>query len=202
MINKKKFSPKILIIEIALIVALIAIDLLSKVIVFSFLESQPQQRFVVWEGIWTFILSKNYGASFGIFEGKQTFLLVLTITFTILMIAVLFYKQDTPKTCRIGLIMLIGGGIGNIVDRLAFGYVRDFIDYTFLKTFFGIDFAIGNIADVFLCIGVLLILVYVVFEFDEKDFMSKKKLQQIELKEMTENNKITNESDCDTTENS
>ena len=71
--------------------------------------------------------------------------------------------------------MILGGAIGNLYDRIFLGYVRDFIDYTFLDTFFGIDFAIGNIADIYLCVGVLVMIVYVIFVFKEDDFTFIKK---------------------------
>ena len=57
-----------------------------------------------------------------------------------------------------------------MIDRLAFGYVRDFIDYTFLETFFGIDFAIGNIADIFVMIAMGMLIVYMIFGYKEGDF--------------------------------
>lgn len=200
--TQEKYNYKRLIIEIALIFALIFADLISKTLVFSFLETQPNEKYVVLEGIWTFILSKNYGASFGAFDGNTIFLLIITITMTALLTAILFYFKKTPRLFRLGLVMIIGGGIGNLYDRMLFGYVRDFIDYTFLKTFFGIDFAIGNIADVYVCVGVLLLLVYIIFEYEEKDFYTAKTLKKLialEEKKKLEEEKtvnVVNKTDC------
>ena len=101
-------------------------------------------------------------------------------------IALLVIRPNTPKNLRIGAIMIAAGALGNLVDRLAFGYVRDFIDYVFLDTFFGIDFAIGNVADLFLLMGVIMLIVYIIFEFKDEDFYSKKKLAMIQAQEVKE----------------
>lgn len=173
--NSKKNNKIKLLLEVLLIVGLIAVDLLSKQFVFAFLKTQPNQHFEVLKGIFDFVLVKNTGASFGIFDGQQTLLIVITSIAMALILFMLYWKRETPITFRIGLILIFAGGLGNLVDRIALDYVRDFIDYTFLYTFFGINFAIGNVADIFCCVGVLMLIVYVIFEFDEKDFLTKKK---------------------------
>ncbi|MEG1609076.1 MAG: signal peptidase II, partial [Clostridia bacterium] len=146
------------------------IDLLSKQFVFAFLKTQNGGHYEVLKGIFDFVMVKNTGASFGIFDGKQTALIVITSIAMVLLLFLLYWKKDTPTTFRIGLILIFAGGLGNLVDRIALDYVRDFIDYTFLYTFFKIDFAIGNVADIFCCVGVLMLIIYIIFEFDEKDF--------------------------------
>lgn len=179
--NKKLIKQ--FVIEILFVATLIAIDLISKQVVFDLFEQTGKKYIVVLEKIFAFQEAKNYGASFSILSGQTTLLLVITIVATILMGTILVIRPNTGKSFRYAVLLLIGGGIGNVVDRISLGYVRDFIDYTFLKTFFNIDFAIGNIADLFCLVGVLIFIVYIVFEFDEKQFMSKKKLLELELKE-------------------
>lgn len=168
--NRKKQLIKKFLFEILFVGVLLVIDLLSKSLIFKFLDEQSGTRFTVWEGIFTLIQAKNYGASFGIFGGKTTFLIVLTVLVTAGVVAFLILRPDTKKSFRIAALSIVAGALGNVVDRIAFGYVRDFIDYTFLKTFFNIDFAIGNIADLFLMFGCILLLVYIVFEYREGDF--------------------------------
>lgn len=125
------------------------------------------------DGVLGLQYAENYGASFGIFEGNKWFLLILTILTTLIMIGFLVFISQKPKLLRYGLLTVVGGAIGNIVDRLAFGYVRDFIDYEFLDTWFGINFAIGNIADIFCLVGVLMIVVYIFFDYNEGDLQSR-----------------------------
>lgn len=168
--NRKTQLIKKFLFEILFVGVLLVIDLLSKSLIFKFLDEQSGTRFTVWEGIFTLIQAKNYGASFGIFGGKTAFLIVLTVLVTAGVVAFLILRPDTKKSFRIAALSIVAGALGNVVDRIAFGYVRDFIDYTFLKTFFNIDFAIGNIADLFLMFGCILLLVYIVFEYREGDF--------------------------------
>lgn len=158
--------------EVAFFAVLLAIDLISKAQVFAFLEGRPSHSFVVEEGIFTFYRVENYGMSFGLLSGQKGLLLAISSIISLGMLALLIFTPSAPKNFRVPMWMIIAGAVGNIVDRAAFGYVRDFIDYTFLKTFFNIDFAIGNIADLFVLLGVILLLVYIVFEFDESHFAS------------------------------
>ena len=64
---------------------------------------------------------------------------------------------------HVALAMVLAGGLGNLVDRIAFGYVRDFIEYTIVYTLFKRDFAICNLADVYLTIGVILVVIYLIY---------------------------------------
>lgn len=173
-------TKKKLTLEILLIIGLLAIDLLSKQLVFAFMKDQPVNNFVVLKGVFEFTLVYNDGASFGIFSGQQTLLIVITAFAMIAILIFLYMRPNTPKLFRLGMLLIFAGGLGNLVDRIAFKYVRDFIKYTFLETILNAPFAIGNIADIFCCVGVVAIVVYLLFEFDEKDFMSKKKLAQLE----------------------
>ena len=96
------------------------------------------------------VLIQNQGAAFNIFEGYRIFL----ITFALFaIIGILFYTIRQIKilsTFSIFLISLLSAGIfNNMVERLFFGYVRDFIKLNF------IDFPIFNISDIFINIGVL-----------------------------------------------
>ena len=114
-------------------------------------------------------MTRNYGASFGVFSGQTTLLSAITGIGIALVLVVLIVRPKAPKILRYSLIMIFAGGLGNLVDRIAFGYVRDFIDYTFLETFFGIDFAIGNIADIFVMIAMGMLIVYMIFGYKEGD---------------------------------
>lgn len=165
--------------EVLFFISLLAIDLLTKYLVDDvLLHSKPYESYVVLEGIFTFICHFNTGASFSILSGQITFLTVMPIVVTIAMIVLLIVRPNLPTNLRVGLIMISAGAIGNVIDRIALGHVRDFIDYTFLKTWFGIDFAVGNVADLFLCGGVIILIVYIIFQFEEKDFYSKKRLEK------------------------
>lgn len=109
--------------------------------------------------IWTNVLHlhyiSNYGAAWGIFSGKQAFLIILT---SIIIIAMFIYMFKLPKNqfgywAKISFILIISGAIGNLIDRVTLGYVRDFIYFAL------IDFPIFNVADMLVVIGVALMMI-------------------------------------------
>lgn len=160
---------RVYVFEILFAVAAIAVDLFSKAAAFDILEDVPGGSVAVAEGIFSLTMTRNYGASFGVFSGKTTLLSAITGIGIALVLVVLIVRPKAPKILRYSLIMIFAGGLGNLVDRIAFGYVRDFIDYTFLETFFDIDFAIGNIADIFVMIAMGMLIVYMIFGYKEGD---------------------------------
>ncbi|MEN9782165.1 MAG: signal peptidase [Pseudomonadota bacterium] len=103
---------------------------------------------------------KNYGVSFGMFNKTPTALLILINIILVSYIIYLIIKQDN-KTKHItifktGLATILGGAIGNILDRIVNGYVRDFLDFHY-KTHHWPAF---NIADIAVCCGVLMIIIF------------------------------------------
>lgn len=178
-IKKNRFThPVVKIVkEFLLFAILLVIDLVSKHLIFDFLEKQPNRTYVVLDKIFTLKYATNYGGSFSVLSDQTTLLTVITSLICVGIGVFLFIKKDIPKTLRVSLLIILGGAVGNAVDRMVFGYVRDFIDYTFLYTFFKIDFAIGNIADIFLMVGLFLLIVYIFFEYKENDIFGKKAVE-------------------------
>ena len=175
MINTNKKTNIILLItlEIAFCLFLVALDLASKAAIMPFLLDNGR-HFVLWEGIIELQYAENYGASFGVFEGQTVLLLVITsLTLAGLVGMLIYLDNNSSKMLRYGLLTIIGGAIGNIYDRVTLEYVRDFIEYTFFETWFGVRFAIGNIADIFCLVGVLMVIVYVFFIYKEGELKSR-----------------------------
>ncbi len=116
--------------------------------------------------------SENTGAGFGIFKDNTTALIVVT---TIVMVGVLVYlimAQKQNEWLRISLIFVLGGGIGNLVDRIALGYVRDFFEFTFM------DFAIFNVADIFVTVGAFMLVVVLIVMLVQEGKANKKKFEE------------------------
>lgn len=100
----------------------------------------------------------NSGAAFGMLSGKKWALIVMTIFFVALFLIYDIWQKPNSKIYMIGFSFIVGGAIGNLIDRIRFGYVRDFINFTFWESF-----PTFNIADSFLCVGVALVCIYFIF---------------------------------------
>jgi len=100
---------------------------------------------------------KNYGAAFGIMKYQRMFFIVITI---LIVLGMIYYikKYNNTKIMNYSLVMIIGGAIGNFIDRLRVGYVIDFIDVNFWGFY---DFPVFNIADSFIVIGTILLVILV-----------------------------------------
>ena len=103
---------------------------------------------------------RNRGAAWGILEGQMWFFYVITV---IVIIAIIYYMKKAAKEgifFRISLALMLGGAIGNFIDRIFRQEVVDFI-HTYP---FGYNFPIFNIADSSLVIGVALLMIYMLLE--------------------------------------
>jgi len=95
---------------------------------------------------------KNYGAAFNIFSGSRVFLSIISIIFSILLIYLILRKNKFNAIDLYSYSFILGGTIGNGIDRILRGYVIDFIN---LNT---INFPVFNIADISINIGFIFLL--------------------------------------------
>lgn len=108
---------------------------------------------------------ENDGMAFGLLGGKQTILIVFT---TLLMAFLCYYlTKVTAKSQRIAIIMIIAGGLGNLVDRIFAGYVVDYIEPLF------VNFAVFNFADILVNVGCAIFLISFLF-FEGKNKKTEK----------------------------
>lgn len=100
---------------------------------------------------------ENPGAAFGMMQNSRwIFLLVSTVAIIAIIIYLIKFATKN-KLALLSLAFILGGGIGNMIDRVALGYVVDFIDFRL------INFAVFNVADSFVCVGAALLIIYVLF---------------------------------------
>ena len=133
--------------------ALIAADRGSKMLVDGADLGMPQQLIGSFVQI---IRGENRGGLFGIVQGSAPLLAALSVG--VILTLVIFHERErlpqvTPVTVGVGL--LIGGAIGNLIDRLVFGYVLDFIDVGVGS----LRFWTFNIADAGISFGILILLI-------------------------------------------
>ncbi|MBD7936794.1 MULTISPECIES: signal peptidase II [Cytobacillus] len=115
---------------------------------------------------------RNTGAAWGILEGQMWFFYLITV---IVIIGIIYYMQTHAKgkwLLQLSLALILGGAIGNFIDRLWRKEVVDFI-HTFP---FGYNFPIFNVADSSLCIGVVLLLIQMIRE--EREVKKEKANEQ------------------------
>jgi signal peptidase II len=103
----------------------------------------------------------NYGASFGLFQDAR---LVLTVVAIVVTLAILVYVRYVPQeqvVMRVLLGLMVGGAVGNLIDRVMRGYVTDFIVMRIPGVYAWPNF---NIADMAIVVGTILLAVYIIWE--------------------------------------
>ena len=109
---------------------------------------------------------KNYGAALGMLSNNAWIFKTISTVAILAMLAYLFLGHAETKLSGIGLSMMISGGIGNMIDRIAIGYVVDMI-YLDMFDFLGIN-TIFNTADTFVCIGAGILVLALTLELIEE----------------------------------
>ncbi|MDQ0339248.1 signal peptidase II [Caldalkalibacillus uzonensis] len=117
------------------------------------------QSIPIIEGVFYLTSHRNAGAAFGILQNQRLFFIIIT---TIVVNGVIYYivkVKDQKKLLSLSLALILGGALGNFIDRLFMGEVVDFLDVKIVIGSFFYDYPIFNIADSALVIGVGLMLV-------------------------------------------
>ncbi len=109
---------------------------------------------------------ENTGSAWGMMEGARIFFLVLTVVVLAFIFYVIYKMPDAKKyiPLKVMLILLGAGAIGNFIDRLFLGYVRDFIYFKL------INFPVFNVADCYVTISMVLFAILILFVYKENDY--------------------------------
>jgi len=129
----------------------VIIDRITKFLVtsnFSLGESFP-----LWPGVFHFTYVINTGAAFSVFTDGVAWLRWLSLLVSLGLIAFAWFGPKLSKIEQLGYGLILAGALGNGIDRFAFGYVIDFLDFTL------INFPVFNIADVCINIGIIFLLI-------------------------------------------
>lgn len=143
-------------ISLALIAVLTVIDRLTKYASVSTVKADGPKEFLF--GLFNFTYVENTGAAFSLFSGKTEILSVITVIFLAVILFLLMKKSFSSKFLNACLILVFAGGLGNLIDRIAYGYVIDFIEPLFM------DFAVFNFADCCITVGAFMIIGYEIYE--------------------------------------
>lgn len=152
MTSDKKISLKMRLLSFAAVKLLLVTDQYIKYIVDLKLKDSP--AVVVIKNVLQLNYLENDGAMLGMMGGKTTLMTVLAVVCVIVMIAVVFTGIIRDRVDYWCVLLMISGGLGNIVDRIFRGYVIDYIEVLF------IDFYIFNFADCLITVAAFVLIFY------------------------------------------
>jgi signal peptidase II len=136
----------------SLAVFLIAADQLTKMWI-----DRAKPFIEVIPGFFNITYVRNPGAAFGILQGRQYLLVVVSIIASLVLIVMLFREDEKKKALLLSLSLILGGTLGNLIDRLRFGYVIDFLDF-YITLGTERHFPSFNVADSAITCGVTLLI--------------------------------------------
>jgi signal peptidase II len=141
------------------VLGIVALDQSVKALVVA--QVELQDRIPLVPGLLTLTHIRNFGAAYNLMTGFALFLILVP---GLIMLGGLLYlafrAERLPPMVRLSVTMIIGGGLGNLTDRIRLGYVVDFLDIRIIPVF--------NVADMFITAGCLLLVLYLLF-FDRKN---------------------------------
>ena len=176
-----------MLIWLMIIAGIIFLDQLSKWL--TVINLGLHETFPLIEGVFHFTYVRNTGAAFSMFDKPEERWIFMSIsTVAIIALAIyLWYNRKGSKLLCVALSFIIGGGIGNMVDRCILKYVIDMLDFRL------INFAIFNVADSFVCVGVGLFALAVILEEIENSKKEKVEKLALEVEENAENSIESND---------
>ena len=153
---------KLYLTSILCVIAGIILDQYTKFLAVIHLQDAP---IVLIDGVFELRYLENRGAAFGMMQNQQTFFLVMGV---ILLIAVSILYVRLPQTnrffpLRVCFVLLTSGAIGNMIDRASVNYVVDFLYFKL------IDFPIFNVADIYVTVSAILIMLLILFYYKEEE---------------------------------
>ena len=150
---------------IGIIVAIVALDQWSKWMIktsYNLYQSEP-----IIEGFFYFTYVTNDGMAFGLsFPGGKTILLIVTLILTGVIMWMLWKEKNSHNLIRYGLTLILAGAIGNMIDRILYGKVVDFLDIM-IGSF---NWYIFNVADSAVTSGMILFILHTIIVGEKKSF--------------------------------
>lgn len=159
--NFKKYKHKY--IASLMAVFFVALDYITKILALEYIPKDKTVSVIPY--LFDFKFLKNDGAAFGMLDDSRWVFMIATVVFLILGIIYFLYLKPDQKFMCYTLMLIISGGIGNMIDRVTTGEVIDFITFNF------ISFPSFNIADCCVVIGCILWIADICFEtvFQKKE---------------------------------
>lgn len=163
----KNSLKKILAIALPIFIGLVAFDIVTKYVTNIYLIEG--EGVVLIPGLFNAVNVHNYGAAWGSMSGMRWALVAITIAFIAIFSYIYYKERNSGALFHVASGFIFAGCIGNLFDRLVFGYVRDMIQFAFWT-----DFPVFNIADICICVGVVLIIIHYIIYWVKTSKKKKK----------------------------
>lgn len=150
-----KKRVKLLILTFFLTIGLVAIDQITKYLATQFLLPVGNAPFIPYVVELQYVL--NDGAAFSLFSGNRFLLIGVTSVALLVLAGYLIIKKPENKFEYCAWVLVLAGGIGNLIDRVINGVVVDFFSFLF------VDFAVFNVADIYVTCGVALLIITITY---------------------------------------
>ena len=145
---------------IILTIIFLVIDIISKLVISNLMNVNAS--IMVIKNFFYITYVRNTGAAWSIFSGKTLGLIIVSLLIIVFLLYYISKNKPKYKIEKISYAMILGGAFGNLIDRIIYGYVIDFLDFNI----FGYNYPIFNLADSFIFVGVLLL---IIFTWRDKD---------------------------------
>ena len=154
---------KMLLIDGVVMLVLLGLDQLTKYLAIINLKNHP--AVVLWDGVLELNYLENRGSAFGMLQNQKFFILFIGVVFLAVILFFLCKLPEEKKFCTVHILRsaIVAGGVGNMIDRLRFDYVVDFISFVL------IHFPIFNVADCYIVVATIVLFLLFLFVFEEKD---------------------------------
>lgn len=157
-----KSNPKILITSLLVIL----VDQGSKILVKKYMALEQSQQVI--GNFLRFTYIENPGIAFGLKVSSKGFFTFVSILASVAIVVYLFRSKEDKFLTRFPLALILGGAIGNLIDRILYGRVVDFVDVDF-PDFLMERWPVFNVADVAVTIGMIILLSMILFEKGKKE---------------------------------
>lgn len=151
-----------LLFSLLVVVGLVGVDQLTKYYAVLFLKEQPSV--VLWDNVFELKYIPNDGIAFSLFEGYYWLIIPIT-ALAMVFVFILLWRSSLSRhwMFKTSCILILAGGVGNLIDRVVFGYVVDFLYFRL------IDFPVFNVADCFVVIGAAVLIIFVLFVYKDDE---------------------------------
>lgn len=139
---------------IILTMVFLIIDVISKLVVSNLMN--VNDSILIIKDFFHITYVRNTGAAWSIFSGETLGLIIVSLIIISFIIYYILKNKPKSRMEKIGYAMILGGALGNLLDRIIYGYVIDFFDFYIC----GYSYPIFNLADSFIFVGVVLLIIY------------------------------------------